>query len=160
MIDVVNPYLLMNLETTNGEVETILKKLDSTKATGVDGIPTRILKICAKELAKPLKMLFNLSIQQGYMPWLWKRANITPVQKDGEKELVSKNIQFHCFLSRLNALRGLSTLPYSTVLCPISLSQWQHGFIKSCTTQLAPTYHQWAKAWMKAAILMLFSWIS
>lgn len=114
----------MNLETTNGEVETILKKLDCNKATGVDGIPARILKICAKELARPLKMLFNLSIQQGYMPWLWKRANITPVHKDGEKELVSENIiQFRCFLSRLNALRGLSTLPYTTILCPISLSQ-------------------------------------
>ena len=60
----------MSIETTDGEVEIILKHLDPNKATGVDGIPARILKICAKELAKPLKLLFNLLIQQSCIPQL------------------------------------------------------------------------------------------
>ena len=70
VVDVVNPNLLVSIETTDGEVETILKDVDPNKATGVDGIPARILKICAKELAKPVKLLFNLLIQKGCIPQL------------------------------------------------------------------------------------------
>lgn len=45
--DVVHPDLLMKISTTQDEVEDILINLNVHKATGVDGIPARILKICA-----------------------------------------------------------------------------------------------------------------
>ena len=49
--DVVNPDQLMEISTSHNEVKDILSKLDVNKATGVDGIPARILKECAEELS-------------------------------------------------------------------------------------------------------------
>ena len=143
----------MNLETTDGEVETILTKLDCNKATGVDGIPARILKICAEELAKPIKMLFNLWIQQGRMPQtVWKRANITPVHEDVRiKELVSNyhsisllSIPAKCLERRIHtaAIYMHHIVPYLSE----SVATWVYKRGILYITQLALTYPQWAKA--------------
>lgn len=124
VIDVVNPYLLKSLETTDGAVETTSKNLDWNKAIGVHGIPARILKICAKELASvnPLKF-FSISrtskaVCLGYGRGPILHQYIRMVRRNWSVTIV----QFHCFLLRLNARRGLCSLPYTTILCPISLS--------------------------------------
>ena len=57
-VDVVNPNLLMDVSTTRNEVKSILSQLDANKATGVDGIPARILKECADELSYPLARFY------------------------------------------------------------------------------------------------------
>ena len=137
----------MSIETKDGEVETILKNLDPKKATGVDGIPARILKICPNELAKSLKLLFNLLIQQGCIPQLWRRANIMPVHKDGEKELVCNYRSISLLSMPAKYLVRFIHIAVYNHIVPFP-SDWQHGFIKgrSCTTQLARIYHQRAKA--------------
>ena len=90
IVDVVNPRLLLNLESSEEAVGKILCNLNIHKATGVGGIPARILQGCARELAKPLNLLFNCSrLLQGRLPYLWKRVNISPVHKIGNKELVT-----------------------------------------------------------------------
>ena len=70
------------------EVQNNLAKLDANKATGADKIPARILKECFRELSHPLPTLFNLSFRLGVVPQEWKRANITPVFKSDNKNLV------------------------------------------------------------------------
>ena len=52
-------------------------------------ISPNFLKNAAKELSKPLAMLFNKSLQAGFFPDQWKLANVVPVFKNGLKELVS-----------------------------------------------------------------------
>ena len=42
----------------------MLKELKPRKATGIDGIPSRLLKDGADALASPLSAIFNLSIQR------------------------------------------------------------------------------------------------
>lgn len=73
-VDVLHPDLF-EISTTQSEVEDILVNLYANKATGVDGIPARILKSCARELSMPLTKLFNLSLSLGVVPMTWKRAN-------------------------------------------------------------------------------------
>ena len=63
----------MKIATTQEEVEDILLRLNVHKASGVDGIPARILKIYAKELSWPLTYLLNLSFTLGEVPLIWKR---------------------------------------------------------------------------------------
>ena len=63
-----------------------LKDLKSKKATGVDGIPGRLLKDGADALASPLSVIFNLTIQQNVIPVEWKKAKVTPLHKSGTKE--------------------------------------------------------------------------
>lgn len=67
-IGVVDPNLLNDVFTSHTEVRDILCKLEVNEATGVDGIPARILKECAQELSYPLALLFNTSLKSGRVP--------------------------------------------------------------------------------------------
>jgi hypothetical protein len=62
-----------------------LLHLESSKATGPDGIPARVLRECAHVLHKPLSSLFTLSFSTGIVPKEWKCANVVPVYKSGGK---------------------------------------------------------------------------
>ena len=97
-VDVLHPDLLFEISTTQREVENNLVNLNAKKVTGVDGIPARILKSCARELSMPLTKLFNLSFSLGEVRLTWKRANVTPVFKDNAKENVENYISFFLLL--------------------------------------------------------------
>ena len=63
------------------EVYRILKKLDSSKSIGPDGISAEIwnlLKETASELAAPLTFLFNASLQTRSLPKNWKLPMLFP----------------------------------------------------------------------------------
>ena len=51
------------------------------KAHGPDNVPSRILKEFAFELAEPISIIFNESLQSGTVPTIWKDSNITPIPK-------------------------------------------------------------------------------
>ena len=122
-------------------------QINHNKAPGPDQLPPHILQDCSKELSTPLELLFNSLLRSRVMPTLWKSANITPVHKGDEKELVEN-------------YRSISPLPVPTktkerivydAICDHifpCLTEWQHGFVKgrSCETQLILTHHHWAKA--------------
>jgi hypothetical protein len=64
-----------------------LQKLKTSKATGPDGIPARVLKECASVIYKPLSSLFSLSLKAGIVPLDWKLANVVPIYKsDGKSD--------------------------------------------------------------------------
>lgn len=66
------------------ETQRVYKKLlaiSAFKAPGPDGIPTRIWKEYAAELAEPITRIFNTSIASGSFPTAWKDSNVTPVPK-------------------------------------------------------------------------------
>ena len=62
-----------------------LKSLDVSKAAGLDGVPALMLKPCAESLAMPLKKLFQLSLDFGHFPKMWKSLKFLPVFKSGDK---------------------------------------------------------------------------
>ena len=76
---------LRGIKMTKERVLKALKSLDKNKAMGPDGISPWILKECAEELCEPLFMIFTNSLQQGKLPKIWKKANITPLYKKGNK---------------------------------------------------------------------------
>ena len=55
----------------------------STQApwAGPDGLSPRLLRACATQLSVILQHLFNLSLQQGMVPALWKTSCLVPVPK-------------------------------------------------------------------------------
>lgn len=146
-VDVINPNLLMDVFTSYSEVKNILCNLDINKATGVDGIPARILRDCAEELSYPLVLLFNLSFRCGRVPSSWKRANVTPVFKSDAKDVV-ENYRSISLLSIPSKCQ--EKIVYNAIYPHVApyLTDWQHGFIRgrSCATQLVLTHHQWTKA--------------
>ena len=137
----------MKISTTREEVEDILLRLNVHKASGVDGIPARILKIYAKELSWPLTYLFNLSFTLGEGPSIWKRANITPAFKANAKE----NLENYRSISLLSILgKCQERIVHRVIFSHVSpfLNDWQHGFVKvhSCITQLVLMHYLWHKA--------------
>ena len=66
-------------------VEKLLRNLNVSKASGPDNIPNTILKTCSTQLAPAVTHIFNLSVNTGTLPEVWKNADITPIFKKGNK---------------------------------------------------------------------------
>ena len=79
-----------NIETISVSVEAIVKiisNLNPKKAHGVDGISISMLKMCAQEVAIPLKEIFTKCLNDGCFPNMWKLANVQPVHKKSSRQL-------------------------------------------------------------------------
>ena len=79
------PYLDEFSPVTSETVEKQLRSIDTSKASGSDGISGLLLKRCATVLAPSLTRIFNTSIVTGTVPHLFKKATITPIHKSGDK---------------------------------------------------------------------------
>ncbi len=125
-----------------------MSKIDTSKASGPDELPGRLLKEGAQWIASPLSKLFSLSLAQGKLPQDWTSANITPIFKKGNKHSVSnyRPVSLTCITVKL-----LERIIFNHVTAFLTtnkkLSPFQHGFRSdhSCQTQLLETVHQWAK---------------
>ena len=92
-------------------VLTSLKQLGINKATGSDGIPVRLLKEIAGQLALSLTMLFNKSLRLGIFAGDWKLANIVPVLaglRDHVTHLISR--EQHGFLASRSCVTQLTSV--------------------------------------------------
>ena len=45
-----------------------------------------MIKTCGKSTCKPLELIFSQSIGTGYFLLEWKKANVVPVYKKGDKQ--------------------------------------------------------------------------
>ena len=63
------------------EVEQSLCSLDTRKSSGPDSIPTWVLRDFCVVLAPPVCHLFNTSLLEGYVPDVWKSADVVPIPK-------------------------------------------------------------------------------
>ncbi|XP_065896024.1 uncharacterized protein [Dysidea avara] len=59
--------------------------LNSSKATGPDELPPRVLKEAAAEISIPPSIIFKKSLSEGRLPPEWKVATIIPTFKKGNK---------------------------------------------------------------------------
>ena len=64
-----------------------ISKVNATKAIGPDQIHPYILATFCEHLCKPLCLIYNQSLQLGQLPEDWKLANVTPVFKNGQRNL-------------------------------------------------------------------------
>ena len=51
-------------------------------------ISIRMLKICGDSILKPLELIFKSCIESGKFPIEWKKANVVPVHKKNNKQLI------------------------------------------------------------------------
>ena len=68
------------------DVLNLLKQVDTNKASGVDQIGARVLRMAAEGIIHSLTSLFNTSLDTGQVPVEWKSANIIPIPKSGTSE--------------------------------------------------------------------------
>ena len=75
----------------------VIKTLDSSKAHCWDNISIKMIKICGGSITVPLKINFEQSFEEKKFPEVWKKANIVPVHKKEDKNLI-KNYRPVSFL--------------------------------------------------------------
>ena len=116
--------------------------IKENKATGPDGIPGKLLKICAHELADSFTLLYQKSLDQGVIPAEWKKAKISPVLKKGDK---GKAENYRPISLTSIPCKLLEHIICSSIMNHLErfkiLNDAQHGFRKkrSCETQLITT---------------------
>ena len=96
-----NSFLLYDCDEI--EIKNIINSLISSKASGPNSIPTKILHLLKEEISTPLKNIFNLSFRTGQHPDLLKIAKTIPIFKKGSRSLVC-NYRPISLLSNLNKI--------------------------------------------------------
>ncbi|MES9881480.1 MAG: reverse transcriptase family protein, partial [Sedimenticola sp.] len=76
-------------ETNEQFVHKYLSSLDVTKATGLDNMGPRLLKLSAIVIAPSITLLVNKSINSCTFPDVWKNAKVSPLLKSGAKDEVN-----------------------------------------------------------------------
>ena len=67
------------------DIEKIIQNLDANKSYGHDMLSICMLKLCGEPIYKPLTLLFKSCLETGQFLSEWKKANIVPVFKKGDK---------------------------------------------------------------------------
>ena len=135
-------------QITSPGVLKLLQNINPNKATGPDGIPGRVLKECAQELAPVLTHLFQASLHQGKIPHEWKQAHVSPIFKKGDRHQPAnyRPVSLTSIVCKL-----MEHIIHSQVINHLEnheiLSSRQFGFRqkRSCETQLLLTIHDLAK---------------
>jgi hypothetical protein len=84
------------------QVNELINNLSCSKATGVDGISVKILKLVSPVFF--LTKLLNMSLDKGIFPTKWKIARVTPLHKSGLRD-------------DKNNYRPISVLPVISKIC-------------------------------------------
>ena len=80
---------LTSINISANDIKSLLKILKTNKAHGPDNISATMIHLCGDDLCIPLQIIFQNIIHTGIFPNKWKEANVTPVHKKKDKQLVS-----------------------------------------------------------------------
>ena len=76
---------MQDIKVDRQEIRKLLENLDVRKAIGPDDVSGWILKECRDQLVEPIWDIIDSSLKEGKVPKEWKRANIVPIYKGGDK---------------------------------------------------------------------------
>ena len=131
---------------TQTEILNLLHGLVASKASGMDGISAKVLKIAAPVIAPSLALIFNQSISTGIFPSDWKIARVTPIFKTGAKHDMEnyRPISVISIVSKIMEKLIYNQL-YDYLINSNLLSNSQHGFrpCHSTTTALLDITNRW-----------------
>ena len=68
------------------ELKSILKSLDPSRSTGIDGISPNMLNLASDVLLPSLLQMINISLHTGIFPDVLKAARVFPIHKGGPSE--------------------------------------------------------------------------
>ena len=140
---------LSNIDITREDVLKQLKRLNTGKAAGIDGIPPLLLARTAEALALPISIIFKRSLEEGCIPDEWRKAKVAPIYKNKGSRSSTNNyrpVSLTSVLSKMmeTIVRGKMTahLQDNHLIC-----DQQHGFTsgRSCVTQLLDTLDCWTE---------------
>ena len=86
-------------------ISKLIVVLNPNKAHGHDGLSICMLQMGSDSISKPLSIIFRSCLKAGYFPAAWKKANVVPVHKKGNKQILNnyRPVSLHLFV--VNCLR-------------------------------------------------------
>ena len=93
------------------------------KADGCDRISVTVLQLCALEVALPLQINFQKCMNMGMFPDSWKYANVQPIHKKDNRQIIIDLFHFYLFAE-----------VYSYLNTHNLLSKYQCGFMPRDST--------------------------
>ena len=80
---------LSSFQFNGKDILKIIRALHVSKAHGCDDISICMIKICDQSIIKPLPIIYQNCLNTGTFPDIWKKSNIVPVHKKGDKQVVN-----------------------------------------------------------------------
>ena len=155
---------ISNFDITAQDVIDQLKCIDTSKSTGPDNISPRMLKEAGESISYPLSRLFQLSLNTCTVPQSWKQANVLPLHKKNEKDIMN-NYRPISLLSCVGKI--FERLVFKQVFNFFRennlITSFQSGFMPGDSTvnQLVQLYHIFCEALdMKKDVRIVFCDIS
>ncbi|KAH9595221.1 hypothetical protein MS3_00009929 [Schistosoma haematobium] len=138
-----------SVQVTEETVLPLITNLKPGKIPSPDGLHPRLLSSLADIISKPLATLFNMSLSLAQLPRDWKDAIVSPIFKDGQRQIVSNYRPVSLtsivvkLLEKIIRVRLLSHIDLHNLLAPE-----QHGFRnkRSCLTNLLIAREDWTAA--------------
>ena len=136
---------LSSLEIIASDIGKIIKVLKLNKAHGHDEISIRMLKLCESAITEQLYLIFKNCLSSNTFPDVWKKANVIPVHKKGDKQVL-KNYRPVSLLPICGKIfeKLIFNALYSFFEDHKLLNPCQSGFKKndSCINQLVSITHE------------------
>ena len=73
---------------SHDKIAKVIQNLDPNKAHGHVNISITMVKICGPSIYRPLEIIFNQCLETGVFPSEWKKGNIVPIHKKGDKQML------------------------------------------------------------------------
>ena len=77
---------LDSIHFSSSDIVKIISRLNPNKAHGHDMLSIRMIKLSGNSICKPLSIFFKDCLSEGKFPHEWKKANVVPVHKKGNKQ--------------------------------------------------------------------------
>ena len=79
--------VISSISLSSNDIAKIIWDLDPNEAHGHNMISIRMLKICGEPISKLLEIILKSCIRKGRFPSEWKKVNVVPVDKKGDKQV-------------------------------------------------------------------------
>jgi hypothetical protein len=111
------------------DIEKAFEQLKPKISYGSDNIPAFLVKDCRSVFLEPLVHIFNLSLEQGTFPKVWKSTKVLPVHKAGNSAEI-KNYRPIALLSTFSKVFEIVIFNFLSPVLKNILTPSQHGFMK------------------------------
>ena len=78
-----------HISIENEDIISLIRKINPNKATGSDGLSGQMLLLCDDSVVLPLHIIFINILPTSIYPDMWELANVTPIFKKGDKQLIN-----------------------------------------------------------------------
>ena len=130
------------------DVEKKLMNIQLRKASGPDGIPNWVYRDFAGHLAPPIASIFNASFREGYIPSIWKSADVVPLPKVNPPKRLEKDLRPISLTPVISKTQESFICSWIWDIIMSKIDKGQFGALKgTCATHaLITMMHDWLRS--------------